>query len=75
MAVSDDAKASQKADFTINMKTPLKEVPQPGTQVKFTATFDSYTQNPPMIIMKDGEPPAPAKKTPAKRPVHHPSGR
>src|SRR5277367_2448331 len=75
LAVSEDAKASQKADFTINMKSPLKEVPQPGTQVKYTATFDSYTQNPPMIIMKDGEPPAPAKKPAAKRPVHHPSGR
>jgi hypothetical protein len=75
LAVSDDAKQSQKADFTINMKTPLKEVPAAGTQVKYDGTFDSYTQNPPMIILKDGEAPAPAKKTPAKRPVHHPSGR
>ena len=75
VAVSEDAKASQKADVTINMKSPLKEVPQAGAQIKFTATFDSYTQNPPMIIMKDGEPPAAAKKTPAKRPVHHPSGK
>jgi hypothetical protein len=75
LAVSEDAKASQKADFTINMKTPLKDVPQPGTQVKYTATFDSYTQNPPMIIMKDGEPPAAPKKPTARRPVHRPSGR
>jgi hypothetical protein len=67
LAVSDDAKQSQKADFTINMKTPLKEVPQPNTQVTYIGTFDSYTQNPLMIIMKDGEPPAPAKKTPARR--------
>jgi len=57
------------------MKSPLKEVPQAGAQIKFTATFDSYTQNPPMIIMKDGEPPAAAKKPAAKRPVHHPSGK
>jgi hypothetical protein len=72
LAVSDDAKQSQKADFTINMKTPLKDVPQAGAQVKFDATFDSYTQNPAMIIMKDGEAPAPAKKTPAtrRRPAH-----
>jgi len=28
VAVSEDAKASQKADVTINMKSPLKEVPQ-----------------------------------------------
>jgi len=75
LAVSDDAKASNKADFTVNMKAPLKDVPQAGAQVKYTATFDSYTQNPPMIILKDGEPPAAAKKPAAKRPVHHPSGR
>ena len=55
LAVSDDAKQSQKADFTVNMKTPLKEVPQPGTNVTYIATFDSYTQNPPMIVLKDGE--------------------
>jgi hypothetical protein len=65
LAVSDDAKQSQKADFTINMKTPLKEVPAPGTNVTYIATFDSYTQNPPMIIMKDGGP----KAAPARRPV------
>ena len=64
LAVSDDAKQSNKADFTINMKTPLKEVPTAGTNVTYIATFDSYTQNPPMIIMKDGGP----KPPPA---VHH----
>lgn len=66
LAVSEDAKQSQKADFTINMKAPLKQVPAPGTNVTYVATFDSYTQNPPMIIMKDGEPKA------APHPVHHP---
>lgn len=73
LAVSDDAKQSQKADFTINMKTPLKEVPTAGTIVTYVATFDSYTQNPPMIIMKDGGP----KAAPVHHaPVHHrPSGR
>ncbi|MGC2606449.1 MAG: hypothetical protein WA419_12930, partial [Silvibacterium sp.] len=64
LAVSDDAKQSNKADFTINMKTPLKEVPTAGTNVTYIATFDSYTQNPPMIIMKDGGPKPPP-------PVHH----
>jgi len=64
LAVSEDAKQSQKADFTINMKTPLKEVPAVGTQVTYIATFDSYTQTPPMIILKDGEPkPAPKPAT------------
>jgi hypothetical protein len=75
MAVSDDAKQSQKADFTINMKEPLKEVPAVGSTVTLIGTFDSYTQNPPMIIMKDGEPKAPEKKTPARRTVHHPAAK
>jgi hypothetical protein len=66
IAFSDDAKQSQKADFTINMKTPLKEVPAVGSTVTYLATFDSYTQDPPMIILKDGEP-----KPAAKAPVHH----
>ena len=74
LAVSEDAKQSQKADFTINMKTSLKDIPAAGTQVTFVATFDSYTQQPPMIVMKDGEP----KQAP-KAPVHHttrkPSGK
>ncbi|WP_158748742.1 lipopolysaccharide assembly protein LapB [Acidobacterium sp. S8] len=76
LAVSDDAKQSQKADFTINMKTPLKDIPTAGTNATYVGTFDSYTQNPAMIILKDGE--APAKKTPAKRPAttthHHTQG-
>src|SRR5271155_2172751 len=66
LAFSDDAKQSQKADFTINMKAPLKEVPAVGSTQTYLATFDSYTQNPPMIILKDGEP-----KPTAKAPVHH----
>lgn len=65
LAVSDDAKQSQKADFTINMKKPLKEVPAVGTNVTYIATFDSYTQTPPMIILKDGEVKG------AKAPVRH----
>ncbi|MGC2546830.1 MAG: hypothetical protein WA426_13360, partial [Silvibacterium sp.] len=74
LAVSDDAKQSNKADFTINMKTPLKEVPTAGTNVTYIATFDSYTQNPPMIIMKDGgpKPPPPVHHT---APHHHTGGK
>jgi tetratricopeptide (TPR) repeat protein len=70
LAVSDDAKQSQKADFTVNLKASLKEVPTAGTQVTYIATFDSYTQNPPMIILKDGEPKAAPKPA-----VHHPAHR
>jgi hypothetical protein len=66
VAVSDDAQQSNKADFTINMKTPLHTTPTIGSMTNFIATFDSYTQNPPMIIMKDGESAA-AKP----RAVHH----
>ena len=66
LAVTQDAQQSQKADFTVNLKTSLKptEVPAVGAKVTFIATFDSYTQTPPMIILKDGEPEA-------KPPVHH----
>ncbi len=74
LAVSDDAKQSNKADFTINMKTPLKEVPAAGANVTYIATFDSYTQNPPMIILKDGGPKTVEK--PVRRTATHrrPSG-
>lgn len=66
LAVSPDAQQSSTADFTVNMKTPYKDkdVPTAGTKVTLIATFDSYTQKPSMIILKDGEPPA-------KPPVHH----
>ena len=67
LAVTEDNKQSKKADFTINMKTPLKTVPAIGATVTFDATFDSYVADPPMITLIDGEPPAKAKPTP----VHH----
>ncbi len=63
LAVSQDAQQSNKADFTINMKEPLKTVPQTGATVTYTATFDSYTQSPAMIILKDGGPKAAAAPT------------
>ncbi len=61
VAVTEDNKQSKKADFTINMKTPLKSVPAIGATASFDATFDSYVANPPMITLIDGEPPAKAK--------------
>ena len=69
VAVTEDNKQSKKADFTINLKTPLKVVPAIGATVSYDATFDSYTPNPPMITLIDGEPPA---KAPAarRRPAH-----
>lgn len=67
LAVTQDAQQSNKADFTINMKTPLKELPKQGDKVTYIGTFDSYTQNPSMIVMKDGQLPP----TERKAPVHH----
>jgi hypothetical protein len=64
LAVTEDNKQSKKADFTVNMKTPLKSVPAIGSSVTYDSTFDSYTPNPPMITLSDGEPPA---KAPAAR--------
>jgi hypothetical protein len=69
LAVTDDAKASNTADFTINMKKPLTTPPAIGTMVNYDATFDSYTQNPKMITLIDGAPPAPTK--PARRAAPH----
>jgi hypothetical protein len=68
LAVTQDSQQSNKADFTVNMKEPLKTVPTAATKVTYIATFDSYTQNPPMIILKDGELKAAPK---AATPAHH----
>jgi len=70
LAVSPDNQQSspKTADFTINFSKPLTTAPNVGDSVKYDATFDSYTKNPPMIIMNEGELPAAAKP---KAPVHH----
>jgi tetratricopeptide (TPR) repeat protein len=70
VAVSDDAKQSKTADFTFNMKEPLKTVPNVGDTVTLDGTYASYTQKPLMITMSDGSIVTP-KKSPAKAPVHH----
>jgi hypothetical protein len=41
-SVSDDAVQSKTADFTFNMKEPLKTVPAPGTKVTLSGTYSSY---------------------------------
>lgn len=73
LAVSKDAQNSNTPDFTINMKPPLRgrEIPAPGAKETYVATFDSYTSSPLMITMKNGAPPAPAQRGPARRPVRH----
>jgi hypothetical protein len=68
MAVSPSAQKNNTADFTVNMKKPLKVAPSAGDKVTYIATFSSFTQNPLMIIMDDG-----ILKPPAKphHVVHH----
>ena len=71
IAVTDDAKQDKKADFTVNLKTALadKDVPAVGAEVKnLIGTYDSYTQSPAQIILRDGELQVEAKK---KAPVAH----
>lgn len=54
LEVSDDAVASKTPDFTVNMKEPLKTVPQPGDKVTVVGTYDSYTASPLMITLSGG---------------------
>ncbi len=71
LQVSDDAVASKTPDFTVNLKEPLKTIPQPGDKITVQGTYDSYTASPLMITMSDGSI-VPAKKpVPARRPVRH----
>jgi tetratricopeptide (TPR) repeat protein len=42
-AVSDDAVQSKTADFTFNLKAPLKTVPAVGATVNMIGTYSSYT--------------------------------
>ena len=69
VAVSDDAIQSKTADFTYNMKTPLKTIPAAGAKITLTGTYSSYTQTPLMIVMDGGEEvsKAPVKKAPVRR--------
>jgi len=72
LEVSDDAVASKTPDFTVNLKEPLKTIPQPGDKITVDGTYDSYTASPLMITMTEGSV-VPAKKPAAKpAPAHHP---
>jgi hypothetical protein len=73
VAVTEDAKADKKPDFTVNMKAPLadKDVPAVGSEINnLVGTYDSYTQNPAQIIMRDGEIQVEKKKA---APAHKPT--
>jgi len=87
VAVTDDAKTDKKADFTVNLKTPLadKDIPAVGsntavdtaTETKaLVGTFDSYTQAPnAMITMREGEITVTKKKATVRKPspAHKPA--
>ena len=66
-SVSDDAVASKTADFTFNMKTPLKTVPAPGTKVTLSGTYSSYTVGgvTPAVAGAPAAPPSTAAPAPA----------
>jgi hypothetical protein len=67
VAVSTDAVQNKTADFTFAMKTPLKTIPDVGAKVTLAGTYASYTQQPVMITMSDGE--IVTKAAPKKAPV------
>ncbi len=74
LEVSDDAVTSKTPDFTVNLKEPVKTIPQPGDKITVQGTYDSYTASPLMITMSGGSIVAP-KKAPVAvhHPVHHPA--
>ena len=84
VAVTQDAKDSKSADFTVNLKEPVscKEAPAPGTEAKtqpgleIDGTYDTYTTTPAQgstaakaqIVLKEGFVQAEKKAGPAHRP-------
>ena len=73
--MTDDAKQDKKADFTVNMKEPIpdKDLPTVGSdETTLIGTFDSYTQTPPMIILRDGDLQIEHKKAPVHKPSAYP---
>jgi hypothetical protein len=74
VAVSDDAVQSKTADFTFQLKEPLKTPPAVGDKADVTGTYASFTPSPIMITMSDGA--IVEKKAPVKKPApHHPAHR
>ena len=69
-SVSDDAVQAKTADFTFNMKEPIKTLPAVGDKINIDGIYASYTPSPIMITMSDASLVV-AKKAPVKRPVHH----
>jgi len=71
VSVSDDSVQAKTADFTFNLKEPLKTpVPAVGDKVTLEGTYASYTPSPLMITMSDAELVVPKKAPVKKAPVH-----
>jgi hypothetical protein len=71
VSVSDDAVQSKTADFTFQLKEPVKTPPVVGTKVTVTGTYDSFTPKPIMITMTDGAIVEPKKAPPVRRRPHN----
>jgi hypothetical protein len=71
VSVSDDSVQAKTADFTFNLKEPLKTPPPAvGDKVTLQGTYASYTPSPLMITMSDAELVVPKKAPVKKAPVH-----
>lgn len=68
-SVSDDAVASKTADFTFNMKEPLKTIPTPGTKITLSGTYASYTVGGVAPAGEAAAAPAAPASTPAATPT------
>ena len=73
VAFSDDSVQNKTADFTFNMKEPLKVVPKAGDKIKLQGTYASYTSSPVMVTMSDSSvvPAKPTAKPPVRRRPSH----
>ena len=74
LAATADAIEKNVADVTVTMIAPLPvaSVPKPGQEIQIQAKPDSYTPNPFMMQMIDGQLIAkPSAKPPAKKPAAH----
>jgi hypothetical protein len=70
VALSDEAVRSKTADFLVYLKS-IKTPPLVGSKVTLAGTYDSLTQNPMLIIMREGVILSP----PATRPRSSSSGK
>jgi hypothetical protein len=73
LEVSDDAVANKTPDFTVNLKEPLKTIPEAGDKITVDGTYDSFTSSPLMITMTSGSIVPKKAAAPVHHPVHHPA--